>query len=73
MTHTIETPVYINTRFNYFCDGCEESELTLENNKFYANDEMYNNYYVLTCEHYETCKRVMHQLRNMRNKDNETD
>lgn len=70
MAYRIETPVYINTRFNYFCDDCNDSELVLEHNELCAKEETYNSYYVLTCENYDTCRRLMHRFQNLKRKHN---
>lgn len=62
----IKTPVYINTTFNHFCDGCEESDLVLNNGTMYEWEKPLHNYYILTCKNYETCKRLMHYLRGVK-------
>lgn len=58
-----ELPIYVNTRFNYFCENCGMSELRIETNLINANDEPFIKTYMLTCEHYQTCKTLMHNLR----------
>ena len=61
--YKIETPIYINTRFNYFCDDCEMAELEIESDNFYNNGKVYGEYHTLTCANYDTCKTLMHNLR----------
>ena len=67
MSYIIETPVYINTQFNYFCDHCQMCELTLktETNTFKYDDvkEIKQVSYTITCKHFEVCKKLMHNLR----------
>lgn len=60
--YKIDSPVYINTQFNYFCDSCEKAELELETNELCANGEAYTKSYNLTCKNYAQCKMLMHNL-----------
>ena len=63
MSYQIDSPVFINTRFNYFCDNCVEIEPKIITDTITANGEKYCVSHTLTCENYETCRTLMHNLR----------
>lgn len=64
--YEIKTPFYINTNFNYFCEGCGMLEPKLITEKLYqANGDLdaVVTSATLTCEHYNMCRTLMHNLR----------
>ena len=64
--HKIETPVFIDVTFNYFCNDCMQCELEAKTERLYDMDgNVYATVHSLTCEHYQTCKTLMHNLRYM--------
>lgn len=69
MSYQITTPVHIDTVFNYFCDNCNACELSVRTEQLYDMDgNVYAQYHELTCENYQICKRLMHQLRYVKRK-----
>lgn len=63
MSYQIDSPVFINTRFNYFCDNCAEIKPKIITDTINANDEKFCVSFTLTCGNYETCRTLMHNLR----------
>lgn len=61
--YQIDSPIYINTRFNYFCEDCDMIEPEVKTDTIYANDVPYSTYHTLTCKKYDACKALMHNLR----------
>ena len=64
--YKIETPVFLNTTFNYFCDGCEMCEPIIKKETLYVDSFIEceeKRVYILTCKNYGTCKGLMHNLR----------
>lgn len=73
MTYRFDAPFYINTRFNYFCEGCKQAELEIETEKCYSYDDVLQTSYTLTCNHYDHCKKLVHRLRYEKEKNNDAD
>ena len=64
--YKIESPVHINVLFNYFCQDCLMCELESKTEHLYdMNGTVYATTHTLTCEHYQECKTLMHNLRYM--------
>ena len=63
MTYRCDTPFYIDTRFNYFCEGCKQEELEIETERFNVNGEVFVTTHTLTCKNYDHCKKLVHRLR----------
>jgi hypothetical protein len=73
MSFEINVPVFVNTEFNYFCEGCKMCELIAETNCLYETDGIFEKYHTLSCKHYKTCKTLMHNLRNAQMKGNKNE
>ena len=75
MIYKFDSPFFVNTKFNYFCEGCKQEELEIEteaiNTGYSPDDYPARKAYTLTCSKYELCKKLVQRLRYEKETNNE--
>ena len=67
-TNKVDFPFPVVARFEPFCEGCTEADLTASTQKVYSNDtptEIVNN--VVTCNNIDHCRRMFEHFKRVTN------
>ena len=63
----VDFPFPVVTKFEDFCEGCTDADLTASTNKFYGNDSTVIVDNVVTCNNIDTCRRLFEHFKRATN------
>ena len=60
--HTIDVPVYIDSKFHDYCYNCQMPDLYFERDTVYAGSEEFITSHTIKCRNEKFCERIKKNL-----------
>lgn len=69
--HTLDVPVYIQSKFEDYCYNCKMADLYFERDTLYAGNEEFTNSHTIKCRNENWCEQIKKNLERIAKDDKE--